>query len=59
MSACRARCSPEVNIVMLSWVGVSCRAATCWLKWADITCSHRIRTVLELLAASRLKLEPH
>lgn len=59
MSDCRARCAPDVNWVMLSWVGASCTAATCWLKWADITCSHRISTVLELLAASRFRLEPH
>lgn len=59
MSDCRARCTPVVNWVMLSWVGVSCTAATCWLKWADITCSHRISTVFELLAASRFRLEPH
>ncbi len=59
ISDCRARCTPVVNWVMLSWAGASCTAATCWLKWADITCSHRITTVLELLAASRFRLEPH
>lgn len=59
ISDCKARCAPVANWVMLSWVGVSCTAATCWLKWADIKCSHRISTVFELLAASRFRLEPH
>ena len=59
MSDWRARWSPGENWVMLSWVGVSCTAATCWLQWADMRCSQRIRTVFELLAASRFRLEPH
>lgn len=59
MSDCRGRCPPELNWVTLSCVGVSCTAATCWLKCADITCSHRISTVVELFAASRFRFEPH
>lgn len=59
ISDCRVRLTPVVNWVMLSWVGESCTAAICWLKWADITCSLRITTVFELLAASRFRLEPH
>lgn len=59
MSDSSARWDPVLNWLMLSWVGVSWTAASCWLKWADITCSHRMSTVLVLLAARRFRLEPH
>ncbi|KAK0135147.1 hypothetical protein N1851_029035 [Merluccius polli] len=45
--------------LMLSWEGESCTAATCWLQWASITCSHRMSTDDTLAIAKRCRLEPH